>query len=89
MLNNYFGMDIPAHPVTADEKDGILASAGYHLAPNDERNTYKARVLRLYERALPRGLHERAQTVFEQCEDIIGIQRPDWRQNRLSGRVAE
>lgn len=80
MLNKRFGLNIPDHPVSVEERDLIFGSFGHHLAPNAERDEYKHRIEGLRTSAVPEQLHERARAVFDACLEIAGESLPGWRE---------
>lgn len=77
-VNERFGLDIPAHPVTAEDTDRVFASASYHLAPSQERDAIKEKIADLYERFVPVSLQKQSQEIFDQIQKVIRQQRADW-----------
>ncbi len=78
VVNERFRLDIPAHSITAADRDRAFGNASYHLAPSAERDTFKAQIEGLYGTSVPASLQKHAQEVFAQIRDLISRQRVDW-----------
>lgn len=80
ILNERFGLDIPDHPVSDEERNSIFGSHGYHLAPNKERDQYKHRIEGLRASAVPARQRQQARAMYEACLEVAGEKVPEWKE---------
>lgn len=80
ILNERFGLDIPDHAVSENERNSIFGSHGYHLAPNKERDEYKHRIEALRISSVPEQQRQRARVVYDTCLEMAGEKVPEWKE---------